>query len=319
VASRRRRCDNVPRAWTLGEGMTHKTRWTPAALLASALVVSCWVSAATPVSLLHGLIQTPLESHPNGITPLIAPFDPGGDAKALGLLGAVRISFPGSDPRAQISYYVFANSGDAITYSNRHLALPPHAGKLIPYPPFAQCDDIAGGGYCEMVVQDLSVDIVTKTSAPMDKGAIPMMGLAFRHLFAVAKASETPPAPPVVGGLAPCRLVDAAEVSAALGSPVGAPQPDLVGGCSWMSAHGGITVQPKQGGRSQFEFDRSRMSGAQSIAGIGDAAFALHSLAGFVQINILKGNRYVVVTVQPQGIDAMAAAEQLARKIAARM
>jgi len=30
-------------------------------------------------------------------------------------------------------------------------------------------------------------------------------------------------------------------------------------------------------------------------------------------------NRYVVVTVQPQGIDATAAAEQLARKIAARM
>ena len=294
-------------------------RWVLTMLPASALVMTSWaVAALTAVSLLHGLTHTPLGSHPNGITPLISPFDPGGDSKALGLIGAVRISFPGGDPRAQISYYVFSRSGDAITYSNHHLALPPHAGKLIPYPPFAQCNDIAGGGYCEMVVQDLSVDIVTKTSAPMDRGAIPLLGVAFKHLFAVQSTLQAAPRP--TAGAGPCRLVDPGEASATLGAPLGAPQPDLVGGCSWMSARGGLSVQPKDGGRSQFEFDRSRMSGTESISGVGDAAFAFHSQAGFVQINLLKGNHYVVIIVQPAGgTDAMSAARQLAQKIAARM
>jgi hypothetical protein len=62
------------------------------------------------------------------------------------------------------------------------------------------------------------------------------------------------------------------------------------------------------------------MSGTESISGIGDAAFAFHSQAGFVQINLLKGNHYVVIIVQPVGgTDAMSAARQLAQKIAARM
>lgn len=287
----------------------------------SVLLVASGVSArATADRLVQGLVRTELESHPNGITPQIFRFDPGGDSKALGLVGAVRIAFPGSDPHARISYYVFNDTGSAITYDNRHLALPIHTGKLIAYPPLAQCNTLPDGGYCEMVVQDLSVAIVTTTSAPMDQGSIPLMGLAFKHLFTVEGALERPAPSPVVGGLSACHLLDPRDVEEALGGSGAMPQADRIGGCSWMSRQGGLTVQPKNGGRSQFEFDRSRTIGATQQDGIGDEAFAFRSLAGFVQISFVKGNRYVIVIFQPQGgEDPMPVARQLARKISMRI
>ena len=87
-----------------------------------------------------------------------------------------------------------------------------------------------------------------------------------------------------------------------------------------MSLRGGLSVQPKDGGKSQFEFDRSKMSGTLQIAAIGDDAFAFRSLAGFVQINVLKGNHYVVIILQGQTAgDQLQAAEAIARTISSRM
>jgi len=270
--------------------------------------------------LVLALSRTPLETQQGNIKPRVFRFDPGGDANALGLIGAVRITFPGGDRKAQISYYVFSNTGNAITYDNRHLALPVHAGKLLSYPPLAQCDNRPLGGYCEMVVQDLSVVIVTTTSASMDTGSGPLMALAFRHLFNVASVADHPTSAPDAGRRSTCSLVDPVDVEAALGSVVRAPFLDGIGGCSWRAARGELSIQRKDGGRKQFEFDRSRMNGTSPLAGLGDDAFAFRSLAGFVQLNVLKGRHYVIIIVQPaNGGDPMPAAEQLARKIVGRM
>ena len=87
-----------------------------------------------------------------------------------------------------------------------------------------------------------------------------------------------------------------------------------------MSAKAGISIQPLDGGRAKFEFDRGRTQGAQTISGLGDDAFGFQSLAGFVQINLLKGDRYVVIILQDaEGGDRMKRATALAAKIARRM
>jgi hypothetical protein len=296
--------------------------WRPllSALLAASTAAG-WLAAACAGSpaenLYQGLLHSKLESVPAGMSVTIEDLPLGG---AAGLVGAVRISFPGSDPRAQITYYVFNTSSDAVTYDNQHLSLPPQAGKLLAYPPMAHCADKAEGGYCDMIVQDDSIVITTTTSAPMDRGSGPMMGLAFQHLTQVVNASYQPPAAPVVGGLSACDLASAAEVATAIGAATGSPQSDQVGGCSWMSARGGVSIQPQEGGRSKFEFDRGRTQEATAIPGIGDDAFGFQSLAGFVQINLLRGEHYVVIILQSEGSnDRMQSATALAASVAARM
>ena len=122
------------------------------------------------------------------------------------------------------------------------------------------------------------------------------------------------------GGLSACALADQADVAQAIGSATGPAQPDQIGGCSWMSAKAGISIQPQDGGRAKFEFDRGRIQGAQAIPGLGDDAFGFQSLAGFVQINLLKGDHYVVIILQDaEGANRMKRASVLAANIAQRM
>jgi hypothetical protein len=275
----------------------------------------------TADNLYRSLLRTPLENVPPGRSVKIAEVPLGTDAAATGLAGIVSITFPGGDPRAQITYYVFDNTGNAVAYDNQHLSMPPHTGKLLAYPPMAHCADTSNGGYCDLIVEGSSVVITTAASTPMDRASVPMMGLAFQHLTRVLNESAQAPAPPVVGGLSACDLVDPADVEAAIGSATNPPKADQIGGCSWMSQRGsGLSIQPQEGGRSKFEFDRRRTQGAILIPGIGADAFGFQSLAGFVQINLLKGDHYVVIILQGEGpVDRMQAATALAARVSARM
>jgi hypothetical protein len=276
--------------------------------------------AAAPDRVTQALLNMPLENVPSSQRVAIAPIAVSADDKAKGLAGAVRITFPGGDPKAAIAYYVFDSSGDAIAYDNQHLSLPIGTGKLLAYPPLAQCDTLAAGGYCDMVVQDDAVAIVATTTAGVDDATATLIGLAFQHLAAIEEAAFQPPPAVVVGELSACALVDVGDVTGALGAPASQPRPDQIGGCSWSAGAGTVSIQPKDGGRAQFDSDRTRLTGTTTLTGVGDAAFAFQSLAGFVQINILKGGRYVVLTVQPQtGANAMPAASRLAASIVSRM
>jgi len=272
-------------------------------------------------NLYRSLLRTPLENVPPGRSVNIAAVPLGADAAGTGLVGIVSITFPGGDPRAQITYYVFDSAGNAVAYDNQHLSMPPHTGKLLAYPPMAHCADTPNGGYCDLIVEGSGVVITTAASAPMDRASVPMMGLAFQHLNRVLSEPAPVPAPPVVGGLSACDLVDPADVEAAVGAATSPPKADQIGGCSWMSQRGGgLSIQPQEGGRSKFEFDRRRTQGAILIPDIGDAAFGFQSLAGFVQINLLKGDRYVVIILQGEGPNyRLRAATALAAKVAARL
>ncbi len=292
--------------------------------LAAAPVSAFAQSRPTAEALYEGLLKANVGNPPAGFSsPRIAAVDVSPIERDAGMIGAVQITLSENGRDAQVRYYVFREPGAAIPYNNQHLGLPAHVGKLIPFPPFAQCVDRNDGGYCDMLTQDDTVIMIAMASR-MDGAAVPLMGFGYQHLNAVAAAlARIVPPPPTVGGLDSCAVATKAEIEAALGGPAGPPQADRAGGCHWGSmrvAGDGVTVQSKEGGRTSFNFDRGRMSSATALPGIADDAFAFVSLAGFVQLNLLRHDHHVVIILQAQRDPArLEKAKTLAAEIAGRL
>jgi hypothetical protein len=293
-------------------------------LVSWASVSSSAQSRPTAEALYDGLLKANVGNPPAGFSsPTIAAVDISPIERDAGMIGAVQVTFSENGRQALVRYYVFRESGAAITYNNQHLGLAGHVGKLLLYPPFADCLDRGDGGYCDMLAQADTV-IMTAQASQVDGAAAPLLGFGYQHLNDVssALASIVPP-PPIVGGADPCALATKAEIEAALDGPAGPPQADRAGGCHWGSmrvAGDGVTVQSKEGGGSSFNFDRGRMSSATPLPGIGDDAFAFVSLAGFVQLNLLRNEHHVVIILQAQRDAArLEKAKKLAAEIAGRL
>lgn len=126
---------------------------------------------------------------------------------------------------------------------------------------------------------------------------------------------------PAAAATDPCGLLTTQEVGAALHEEVRPPQKMQTGGCIWRGAEtDNVTIEAPGTGRPGFENARSRMSPTVSLGGIGDAAFAFTSLAGFVEVGLVKGNNFLTVVVQTRsGKDTQAAARSLSAKIAGRL
>jgi hypothetical protein len=143
----------------------------------------------------------------------------------------------------------------------------------------------------------------------------------------ILAASASAASPAVLSQAAPmqsgaCALLSQSDVEAMLGGPVGMPRLNQVGDCYWDSLRtrgDSVAVQPKNGGRATFDNDRRRLRNAMPVPGVGDDAYAFVSLAGFVQIGIVKGGRYVILLVQHQGGPSVPTAQSLARNLAARL
>jgi hypothetical protein len=118
-----------------------------------------------------------------------------------------------------------------------------------------------------------------------------------------------------------CSLLTAQEIGAALNEQIGPPQAIQTGGCIWRG--GGtdsVTIEAPGTGRPGFDNAKSRTSPAVALSGIGDAAFSFTSLAGFVQVSLVKGGTFLTVLVQTNGgKGAPAAAKSLSAKIASRL
>jgi len=118
-----------------------------------------------------------------------------------------------------------------------------------------------------------------------------------------------------------CRLLTTEEISAALHESIQAPQSMPFGGCLWRgSGTDSVTLEAPGTGRPGFDNAEQRVSPIIPLSGIGDAAFAFVSAAGFVEIGLLKADGFFTVLVQTR--DAKAArsvAELLASKIAGRL
>src|ERR1700753_1635133 len=107
---------------------------------------------------------------------------------------------------------------------------------------------------------------------------------------------------PVAGGAATpnlCSLLTAQEIGAALNEHIQPPQSLQTGGCIWRgTGTDSLTIEAPGTGRPGFDNAKARTSPTASLSGIGDAAFAFASAAGFVQISLVKGNTFLTVLVQ---------------------
>jgi hypothetical protein len=121
------------------------------------------------------------------------------------------------------------------------------------------------------------------------------------------------------GGI--CSLLTTAEVAAALNEKIQPAQSRGPDGCLWQgTGTDSVMVQAPGTGRPGFDNAKSRMSPTVAVSGVGDAAFAFVSVAGFVEIDLVKADKYYTVLVQTQGgKGAQAAAEGLAAKVASRL
>jgi hypothetical protein len=265
------------------------------------------------------LKTTPANSPPgfSSATPTAVP------QNFAGLIGEVDLVFQGGDPKARLGFFVFPDFNTASEFNRKHLPpLGPRVPgyKLLAYPPMARCVEIPEkGGYCDMWIQDYSVIMVA--SASKEDGAVELMGFGFKYLSSVYENLAKQPGPaPRPGGIDACSLVTKEEVENALRQRVASPEPDKTGGCFWRGAGGGLTVQVFGTGQAGFNAAKSHSVSTTPFSGIGDEAFGFVSLAGFVQINLIKNGHYVAITLQSQRDPAkLETAQTLARKLAGRL
>jgi len=231
-----------------------------------------------------------------------------------GMIGAMEVGFT-NDANAKATFLIFADRDSASGHNRK--GLPPWSGsqKLLPYPPMARCMTIQNGiGYCDMWLQQDNA--IIKATASSQSGAEALIGMAFKDFYKVKENAPQPQQQPQTA----CSLLTKSEVEAVLGS-VREPEPDHAGGCFFGSNTGdGVTVQLPGTGKSGFATAKSRMSGATALPGVGDDAFAFVSLAGFVQIYLIKHDQYATLIYQNQRDHApLNAARDLAAKIAGRL
>jgi hypothetical protein len=118
-----------------------------------------------------------------------------------------------------------------------------------------------------------------------------------------------------------CALTTAAELQAIVHQPVRGPVPAGPGICAWqIGGMNAISIQYNATGQAGFDNAKSRTTNTVALSGIGDAAFAFVSAAGFVQVDVVKHNRFVVVIDQGGGAATrLAAAKAIAAKVASRL
>ena len=278
----------------------YTTKWFRISVVANLFFAV--ITPANTVSqndLYQALLRAPRPATPSGFGSAAATPVP---QKIEGLIGEVDLLFQGN-PRARLGLFVFADRSAASEFNRKQLP-PLERGvpgyKLLAYPPMARCVEIPEkGGYCDMWIQDYSVIMVA--SASKEDAAADLMGFGFKYLSSVYGnlARQAAPAPKP-GGITPCSLVTQEEVESALKQRVGPPEPDKVGGCNWRGAGDGLTVQVFDTGRAGFDAAKSHSVSTTSFSGIGDEAFGFVSLAGFVQLNLIKNGHYVAITLQSQ-------------------
>jgi hypothetical protein len=110
------------------------------------------------------------------------------------------------------------------------------------------------------------------------------------------------------------------EVESALKQRVAAWEADKAGGCNWRGSAGELTIQVFDPGRAGFEAAKSHSPGTTPFSNIGDEAFGSVSLAGFVQIQLIKNGHFVALTLDsPRDPSKLETAKGLARKISGRL
>lgn len=297
--------------------MKRTTSWLIAPTLF--LIVAISARGAPGDALYHALLNTTPTNLPagfNSATPTAVP------QNFQGLAGEVDLVFHGGDPKARLGFFLFNDFNAASEFNRKQIPSFIPGQKLLAYPPMARCRNAADGtAFCDMWVEDKNV-IMTAAASKIDSGADALMAFGFRYLNSISQSGASQPAAAAKSSEpAACSLVTQEEVENALRQRVESPERDKAGGCSWRGSGGGaVTVQVFETGPSGFNNAKRRSLQATPLPGIGDDAFGFVSLAGFVQIQLIKNGHFVGLTLESQRDPAkLETAKALATKIAARL
>jgi hypothetical protein len=237
-----------------------------------------------------------------------------------GPVGGVEATFSAS-AKTGIVYLVFSDFNSASEYNRKHLPPTIPNQKLLAYPPMARCAPTPSGtGYCDLWIERYSVIMIT--AATQSDTAAKLMDIGFKHLAGIAEQTPTENTPPSAKSTGSCALLSKQEVESALHQSTRNPEPNQTGGCFFgsTSSGDGITIESPGTGKSGFDAAKGRTRGMTPLSGIGDDAFAFASMAGFVQINLIKNNKYITLIYMNQRDSArMQTAQGLAKLIAGRL
>jgi hypothetical protein len=161
--------------------------------------------------------------------------------------------------------------------------------------------------------------VIMLAAAAQTDTAATLMDIGFKHLASIA---EQPPAKDKPSGSGTCALLSRQEVESALHQSIRNPEPNAIGGCFFgaTSSGDGVTIESPGTGKAGFDAAKSHTTNTTPLLGIGDDAFGFSSMAGFVQINLIKNNKYVTLIYQNQRDSArLETAKNLAKFIAGRL
>jgi hypothetical protein len=279
------------------------------------------VRAGSGEALYHALLTTTLTNLPPGFEsakPTAVP------QNFQGLVGEVDLVFHGGDPKAHLGFFVFNDFNAASEFNLKQVPPFIRSQKLLAYLPMARCINAADGtAFHNIWMEDKNV-IMTAAASKIDGGADALMAFGFRHLNSIfvsqnAASALMPVANP--GEITACSLLTQEDVESALRQRVDSPEQDKAGGCSWRgSSGGGVSVQLFETGQNGFNNAKKRSLQSTPLPGIGDDAFGFVSLAGFVQIQLIKNGHFVALTLENSRDPAkLETAKTLTTKIAARL
>jgi len=263
-------------------------------------------AASGAPSTLADILSKPIAALPGGLRAgSTKKRDVTSSEKAAGATDAVRTTLSGG-ATAYIDFIQFKSDDAAAAYALAFArALPEPSGlAFLPAMPDAACADGPATGSCGLAFG--SVFVVTDSSSVNGQaGAAALLGAVSAYLghpLDTTAANGSPVATtgpnPTVAPNAACALLTAADAKTALNGPVGAVRQ---GGdsCDYPGNAPGSSVEVEvyETGRPGFDNARSETQGASSLSGVGDAAFVFSSPAGFVQVSVVKGSTFFVVTV----------------------
>jgi hypothetical protein len=303
-------------------------------LLAMALVTACGDDGGGTVPqpganhTLSNIAAAPLTNLPSPYTVDSTTLKDATSAEKLaGSAGTVHEALTGGPGTASIDFLVFDDASKAAAYAQTFGGALPRgvARKFLPQLPNADCADTSSGGACGVAVAATFVETrAPQVDGPDGAGALAVAAAAYLNQGGAHAAVASTSAPSNGGADAtdPCALLTSDDAQSALGSPVTPARP-AGASCMYAGRSGtgaSATLEIAEGGRSKFDFDRSRVQGTQNVTGVGDAAFVFISQAGFVQVYAVKGESYFVLTLaNPSDTSRQAHAVALARQIASRI
>jgi len=296
-----------------------------------------------PQNLLKALATYPPAMKLRGYgPPQLSQLQPDANDSRAGAIGIASLVYGvGLPASAEIRYAVFPSEDQATAYGTAFTQRVNSSGQQtlsFQFLPDATCNKNGQMQLCGITRGEVFVSAILRgaqpttpneyggTRPPVNAGNVLVFALKNlrRISMEIGPLGESTPAPAPSASPGPCAFLTASDAAAVMGSPVMAPRDDHWTKTCYYNSRSvggdGVALQLIEGGRSKFDFDHQRISYTKPLSGVGDAAFEFVSVAGFVQVYVLKGSQYFMITLTNRNDRNLArSAAELASQIANRL